>query len=239
MSTCSRSATSDGVAVGPHVEPDDDRVGGRGQQHVRLVDGPDAGVDDADLDLLVRELVQRVGEHLGRPLHVGLDDDRQFLDLALGDLLLQRLEGQARGLRRLSAFSLACVCRKSATWRALAASAIAWNESPGCGRPARPSTSTGVDGPASFTCRAAIVDERPDLADDRTGDDGVADAQRAVLHEHGGHRAAPAVELGLEHRARRPARFGVRLQLEDVGDQQHHLEQRVEVLAASWPRRPP
>ena len=44
------------VAVGPHVEPDDDRVRRRGQQHVGLVDRADAGPDDADLDLLVRQL---------------------------------------------------------------------------------------------------------------------------------------------------------------------------------------
>ena len=76
-----------GVAIGPHVEADDDRVRRRGQQHVRLVDGADARVDDADLDLLVRQLRQRVGQHLGRALHVGLDDDRQLLDAAFGNLL--------------------------------------------------------------------------------------------------------------------------------------------------------
>ena len=38
-------------------------------------------------DLLVGELRQRVGEHFGRALHVGLDDDRQLLHAAFGDLL--------------------------------------------------------------------------------------------------------------------------------------------------------
>ena len=71
---------------------------GRGEQHVRLVDGADAGADDANLDLVVRQLGQRVGEHFGRALHVGLDDDRQFLHAAFGDLLLERLEREPAAL---------------------------------------------------------------------------------------------------------------------------------------------
>ena len=118
-----------GVAVGPHVEADDDGVRGRGQQHVRLVDGADARVDDADLDLLVGELLQRVGQHLGRAAHVGLDDDRQFLDAAFLDLLLQCPRACAG--RGRPVVSLACVWRYIAIWRALAGSLITWKVSPG------------------------------------------------------------------------------------------------------------
>ena len=83
------------VAVGPHVEADDDGVRRRRQQHVRLVDGADARVNDLDPHAIVAQLRQRVGEHFGRALHVGLDDDRQVLHVAFGDLLLQRFERQA------------------------------------------------------------------------------------------------------------------------------------------------
>ena len=51
-----------------------------------------------------------------------------------------------------SALFFACSSRNAAICRALAASAT-WNTSPGCGRPVRPSTSTGVDGPADFVGR--------------------------------------------------------------------------------------
>ena len=44
--------------VGADVEADDDGVGCGGQHHVGLADGADAGVDDADADLLVGELLQ-------------------------------------------------------------------------------------------------------------------------------------------------------------------------------------
>ena len=73
----------------------------------------------------------------------------------------------------------------------------------------------------------AVVNQRADAPDNRAGDEGVADAQRAVLDEDGGHRTAPAIELRFEHGARRvPLR--VRLVLSDVGDEQDHLEQLVE-----------
>ena len=42
--------------------------------------------------------VERVGQHFGRALHVGLDDDRQLLHAAFGHLLLQRLEREASAL---------------------------------------------------------------------------------------------------------------------------------------------
>ena len=45
---------------------------------------------------------------------------------------------------------------------------------------------------------AAIVDERAHAPPGRTGDDDVADAQRAALHQHGADRTATALELGLD-----------------------------------------
>ena len=175
----------------------------RGEQHVELVDRADAGVDDADLDLVVAQLLQRVGEHFRRALHVGLDDDRQVLHAAFGNLLLERLEREAAALgaeRLVLRLLLAERARSGAPWPG--------RRRPGtCRRAAagrsRPSTSTGVDGPACLIGVPAIVDERADLADHRAGDEVVADAERAVLHEDRRHRAAAAIELGLEHGAHR------------------------------------
>ena len=118
--------------------------------------------------------------------------------------------------RAPSARSFACVWRKVAICRALAASATVWNASPGCGRLVRPSTSTGVDGPADFTGRPRSSISARTRADHRAGDEVVADVQRAVLHQHGRHRTAAAIELRFEHRARRAA-LRVGLELEDVG----------------------
>src|SRR6478736_2643349 len=84
MSTFSRSATSAALRSGRTLKP--------------MTMAPDAAVDDPQLDAIVAQLGQRVGEHLRGALHVGLDDDRQFLHAAFGNLLLQRLQRQASAL---------------------------------------------------------------------------------------------------------------------------------------------
>ena len=74
----------------------------------------------------------------------------------------------------------------------------------------------------------AVVDERPDPAHDRAGDERVTFVQRAVLHQDGRDGPPAPVQLRLEDRARRvPLRVG--LQFADVGNEQDHLEQQVEV----------
>ena len=97
MSTFSCSASARGVALRPHVEADDDGVRRRGQQHVAFVDRAHAGADHAHLHLVVGKLLQRFGQHFGRAAHVGLDDDRQFLDFAGFHLLVQLFQGEAAG----------------------------------------------------------------------------------------------------------------------------------------------
>jgi hypothetical protein len=61
-------------------------------------------------------------------------------------------------------------------------------------------------------------------------DEVVADAQRAVLHEHRRHRALARIELRLDHRARWRA-VGVGLEVQDLGLQEDLLEQLVDVRA--------
>ena len=72
----------------------------------------------------------------------------------------------------------------------------------------RPSTCTGVDGPADLDLLALVVDHRPHPAPRRAGDDRVADLELALVDEHRGHRAAAGVEVGLEHDALGPTRRG-------------------------------
>ena len=77
-----------------------------------------------------------------------------------------------------------------------------------------------------------VVDERPDPAPGGAGDERVADPERAALDEHGGHRAAADVEVGLEHDARGAAvGVGLERQVLDVGHEQQLLEQVVDAEA--------
>ena len=43
----------------------------------------------ANRDFLGRELLERLGEHLGGTAYVGLEDDRQFLDFARRHLFVE------------------------------------------------------------------------------------------------------------------------------------------------------
>ena len=61
--------------VGADVEADDDGVGCVGQVNVGLADGADTGVDDADADLVVGDLLEALLDSLGGALDVRLDDD--------------------------------------------------------------------------------------------------------------------------------------------------------------------
>ena len=90
--------------------------------------------------------------------------------------------------------------------------------------------SIGSPGSGLVDLLAAVRVQRAHLAPRAAGHDRVADAERAALDEHRRHRAAAHVEARLDDR---PGRLGVRVrrQLElGVRDQQHLLEQVVEVL---------
>src|SRR2546421_6056758 len=53
----------------------------------------------------------------------------------------------------------------------------------------------GLAGPGLLDLVTAEVVERPDLSPGVPGDDGVSDAERAAMHQHGCDRAAADVEL--------------------------------------------
>ena len=53
-----------GVPVGPDVETNDDGVRGRGKQRIRLINGSHTGMNDQDLDPLVTQFFERLGQGL-------------------------------------------------------------------------------------------------------------------------------------------------------------------------------
>ena len=202
----------------------------------RFVDGADAGVDHADLDLVVGELLQRLGEHFGRAAHVGLDDDRQFLDFARLHLLVQLLEREAAGFGQRR-FLAPCWSRKMTICLALAVSVTTWKSSPASGSDSRPSTSTGVDGSALRICSPRSFSMARTLPKTAAADEEIADAQRAVAHQHRRHRTASAIELALRCTVPMAGRARIGLQILHIGHQQNHFEQQIEILLACW-RKP-
>ena len=173
----------------------------------------------------VEMLVERVDDRFDRALHVGLDDQREFHGRR-GVVGEHVLEADRRG-----GGALACRARpgdRSATSRARASFSTTVNGSPADGTAPRPSTSTGNDGPASFTWRPLSSIIARTLPLDAPATNTSPTLQRAALDQHGRQRAAALVELGLDHRAFGGA-VGVGLQLEDFGLELDRLEQLVEV----------
>ena len=84
------------------------------------------------------------------------------------------------------------------------------SSSPASGTSDSPSTCTGIDGGASLICSPASSISAAHRAPCRAGDDGIADAQRAPVDQHGRDRPAADIEVGLEHDApRRPSGFAM------------------------------
>ena len=96
-----------GAALGARVEGDDDALRGDRQHDVGLRDGARAGVDDLHLHLLVGQPLERRADRLDRALHVRLEDDVQFLELAGADLAEQRVQRDVRLLVHRRRFALA------------------------------------------------------------------------------------------------------------------------------------
>ena len=71
---------------------------------------------------------------------------------------------------------------------------------------------------------AALVEQGAHATRVHAADEVVADAERAVLHEHRRDRTLPRIELRLDDRAARAA-VGIRLEVENLGLEQNLLEQ--------------
>src|SRR6185312_11392135 len=81
-----------GGRVGARVETDHHGIRGECEVHVRLGDGAYTTVNEVDLDLGGRQLLQRMCQRFLRTLHVRLDDQRQRLAGARGHLIEHALQ---------------------------------------------------------------------------------------------------------------------------------------------------
>ena len=185
-----------GLALGAHVEADDDGVGGGGQQHVALGDGADAGVDDLDAHLLGGHADQRIGQHFDRAGDVALDDEGQVLDAGGANLLGQAFERDAGALGELRVALL----HLAVLGDALGLVAIGNDEEgvAGVGHGFEAEDFDRGGGAGFFEGASAVVEHGADLAEGVADDVAVVEAQGSVLNEDGGHSAAAAIELGFK-----------------------------------------
>ena len=178
------------------------------------------------LDLGLVHLVERVAQRLDGALHVGLHDKVQVGLLALLDAVEQVVQVHVR---------LGLLLGQTRTQRALlgqlAGIALVLEHAElvaGDRDAVQAQDLDRVGRRSALDMLTARVDQRTDASVGRAGDDSVARMQRAALHEHGGHRAAALVEVGLDDEAG-GQRIGVSAKLEHVGLQQDGLEQVVDV----------
>ena len=75
---------------------------------------------------------------------------------------------------------------------------------------------------------AVEIQHGPDFSRDRAGDKGVPDLQGAVLNQDGCHRSSASVQLGF-HDGSHGRSLGVGFEALQIGDQQNHLQQQVQV----------
>src|SRR5215212_7129232 len=212
----------------PHREPDDDRPRHRGQGDVVLGDGPGRLVEHAQPDLGDLDAPEGVVDGLDRTHHVGLDDQRQLLQLALADPGEQVLQARspAGGDGRLALAGLPGLGDPAGD--ALVGDRPDLVAGAGRGREADDHHRLGRDGGRDLL--AVLVEHGPDPPEGGPGGHRVPDVQGAPADEDGRHRAAALVQMGLDDRALGPpVRVGLEVQL-DVGDQQDALDQGVEAL---------
>src|SRR6478736_273561 len=217
------------LALRADVEADDDRVGGGGQVDVGLGDRTDTAVDDPQADLVADvDLRQRVLERLDRTGHVALEDEVELLALALLHGGHEVLEGATHAALGLHGRPLAGLTLLGD----LARHPVVLDDDEvlaGAGNGAQTQDHRRAGRAGLGELVAELVEHRADAAVGRTGDDRVADAERAALDEDGRDRAAAAVEVRLDDQTLRLA-LRVRPEVERrVGGQDDRLEQLVEV----------
>src|ERR1700731_2452443 len=215
-----------GLAIGANSKSDDNRPGCGSEEQVVFGDGAHPRADDFELHLIGGKLGQHFAENFDGALHVGLDDDAEFLDVASFQLLMQLIEGDARAA---AASHLRVTLLALAVFDDVASLGFVSDlEVVACIRNALQAENFNGRGRRRVDYRtAAIIEHGAHFAEDRSADEKVAGFQGAVLYQDSGDRAAAFVDAGFENSA---AGGSVRIGFEfaKIGNQQNGFEQFVE-----------
>src|SRR4051812_15662748 len=213
----------------PHVEADDDRVGGRGEHHVGLVDAARLRMDDVDRNPFLWHFRELVLERLQGAGDVGLEDDVELLDLALlgpGEDLVEADLASLTAGQRLGFESVSALPRHLA---GLAVALDRLHELAGVGDAVEAEHLDRHSRDRLGDRFAGEVLHRPHSAPLRPGDQRIADVEGSALDQDGDDGAAAGIKLGLDH-VTGGIRVRIRRQLLQLGDQEDHVEQVVETL---------
>src|SRR5579862_3778486 len=219
------------LGVRTDVEADNEGITRGGEHDVVLGDRADARLDDVEAHLRVLELRQLRDDRLDGADHVAAHDEVEIGNLARLQRVVEALEGDASARTHRS--ELLAPETLAAAVRDLPCLAVVPDHARELSRRRRLVEAEDLDRVArqrALAPFALVVEERLHAAVRVTGDDRVANLERAALHEHRGDRAAADVEARFDDRAGCLG-FGIRAQsLElEIRDEEDLLEERVEV----------
>ena len=188
---------------------------------------PTRGADDGDLDVVRRDLLERIAQRFGAAVHVGLDQQLNARHAAGLHLAEDVLELRGLLMRELR-LALAAV----AELRDVASLALVRDDLHVVAGHRRSGEAEHDDGRRRARERnrlAGLVEHRADAAVLLAREQDVADLQLALVDQDGRDGAAAALEARLEHDA--GGRTGVGgLEVEQLGLQQQRIEQLVDAL---------
>ena len=216
--------------IGTDVEADEYGVGRRGEVDVVRGDRADAGEDHANVDLAIGEALDARAQRFDRTLAIGLDDEVERFRAAGCGHRHERFERDARTRGRghpgIAAFDAAFGCR-------FASDAFVGDDHERIAGRGDIRETHDLDGnrrTGFFDLLAFVVHERADLAERATDHDHIADAQRAVLNEHGCHGAAAFVQRGFDDDTGCTTHF-VCFEFAQIGFEQDGFEQLIDPVA--------
>ena len=221
-------AAASSFATLSDVEADDDSVGGVGQIDVGLADGTDTGVDDADADLLVGDLLKALLDGLGGTLHIRLDDDGQLLHVVLCHLAEQVIQRDLLEGGELLLLGGGNTLLGQLTSQTLVLDGL--EQVAGLRHSGQAGDLHGGGGACVVQQHALVAAHGAHAAHSGTGDDDVAGVEGAVLHQNGSDGALTLIQTGLDD-STLGAAVGVGLQLHDLGLQRDALQQVVDAHA--------
>ena len=199
---------------------------------------PTARCTNDELHLVALELPEALGERLERAGGVGLEEDVEGGDVAALDLLEDVLEAGARRGGGLAAEVGHAVPVLALLGDGLGGALVGGDHEAvaGVGHVVEAEHLHGHRRAGFLDLLAAVVDEGADATPGGTGDERLADLERAALHEERGDGAAADVEVRLEHHAGGAA-VGAGLEVFHVGDEEERLEQVVDAVAVEGRHR--
>ena len=185
------------------VESYKDRFGRACQLNIVLSDRTHTTVNDFDLDFLIAQAGKCFRKSFDRTLNVSLDNKRQLFNLrGLGDhrrKLFQSQRTHTYGCRA-GGSKLFAPQPLTSFFRDLSRLHVAVENDEVISRSGGSGSTDNLDGDARPRLNYGIPvvgNKRTHLAENGTADESVSLLQGAVLHEHGDHRPAAAIELGL------------------------------------------